>query len=117
MGTIILVYFTTKPPENQDFRVTKSLPECMFWLNIWFKSRLLNTFVLSLQSKETQKVHQRFQPFSGSEHKKSGPEAADRPLRSPISLNFARFSPKMQEETSFALVDKRGFFDGGEGGI
>jgi hypothetical protein len=80
-------------------------------VNIWFKSCLLHLFVLSLQSKETQKVHQRFQPFSSPERKKSGFGAANRPLRSPISLHSVPFSPKMQEETSFALVDKRGFFD------
>ena len=34
-------------------------------------------------------------------------------LRSPISLCIARISPKMQKETSFVVVDKRGFFDGG----
>ena len=49
--------------------------------------------------------------------KKSGSEAAARPLRSPISLYFARFSLKMQEKTSLALVDKRGFFYGGRGWI
>lgn len=32
-------------------------------------------------------------------------------LQSPISLYFARISPKMQEKTSFVVVDKRGFFD------
>ena len=61
---------------------------------------------------QMQKVHQRYCPFPGLERKKSGSEVADRPLRSPISLYFARFSPKMQEKTSFVVVDKRGFFDG-----
>lgn len=32
-------------------------------------------------------------------------------LQSQISLCFARISPKMQEKTSFVVVDKRGFFD------
>ena len=54
---------------------------------------------------------------SVAESKQSGSEAADRPLRSPILLFSARFSLKMQEKTSFALVDKRGFFDGGGLGI
>ena len=83
----------------------------MFFVYNRFKSYLLNTFVLSLQSKETQKVHQRFRAVSAAESKKTGSEAADRPLRSPILLCFARFLPKMQEKTSFVLVDKRGFFD------
>ena len=74
-------------------------------------------FVLSLQSKETQKVHQRFRTVSAAERKKLGSEAAERPLRSPISLYFTRFTPKMQEKTSLVLVDKRGFFHGGVGGI
>jgi hypothetical protein len=86
MGTIRLNYYTTNLPIFQDLRVIKSLPDCIISVNIWFDSRLLNTFVLSLQSKETQKVHQHFQPFPAAESKKSGSEAADRPLRSPISL-------------------------------
>ena len=85
-------------------------------MNIWFKSCLLNTFVLSLRSKETQKVHQRFRLLSRPESKKSGSEVADRPLRSPITLCFALFPPKMQGKTSLALVDKRGVFVGGSEG-
>ena len=84
-------------------------------MNNRFKSCLLYPFVRSLQSKETQKVHQRFRAISAAESKKSGSAAADRLLQSPISQYFARFSPKMHEKTSFVLVDKRGFFDGEEG--
>ena len=69
-------------------------------------------FVVLCIRKEPQKVHQPFRPDPTPERKKSGSEVADRPLRSPISLYFARFTPKMQEKTSFAMVDKRGFFVG-----
>jgi hypothetical protein len=85
-------------------------------VNSRFDSRLLHLFVLSLQSKETQKVHQHFRAVPASESKKSGSEAANRPHRSPIYPYLARFYPKMQEKTPFAVVDKRGFFDGGGGG-
>ena len=78
---------------------------------------LLHLFVLSLQSKETQKVHQHFRAVPASESKKPGSEAANRPHRSPIYPYLARFYPKMQEKTPFAVVDKRGFFDGGVRGI
>ena len=81
-------------------------------MNSRFDSRLLHLFVLSLQSKETQKVHQHFRAVPASESKKSGSEAANRPHRSPIYPYLARFYPKMQEKTPFAVVDKRGFFDG-----
>ena len=86
-------------------------------MNSRFDSRLLHLFVLSLQSKETQKVHQHFRAVPASESKKSGSEAANRPHRSPIYPYLARFYPKMQEKTPFAVVDKRGFFDGRGGGI
>ena len=64
-------------------------------------------FAFLYRCKETQKVHQRFRAGGAAENKKTGSEATDRLLRSPISLNFVRFLPKMQEKTSLALVDKR----------
>ena len=42
--------------------------------------------------------------------KKSGPEAADRPLRSPIMLCSAQLLPWKQEKTPFAVVTKDVFF-------
>ena len=64
--------------------------------------------------KETQKVHQRFGAVFAVENKRMGLRAADRPLRSPVLLDFARFLPKMQKKTPFAVVDKRRFFYGGD---
>ena len=84
MGTIRLIYYTTKLPIFQDFRVIISLPEWIFLVNNRFKSCLLNTFVLSLQSKETQKVHQRFRAVSAAECKKRAPWQ-------PIDYSEARF--------------------------
>ena len=74
-------------------------------------------FVFLYRCKETQKVHQHFQAFLRAKSKKSGSEEVDQPLRSPVLLGFALFLPKMQEKTSFAVVDKRRFFYGGEQGI
>ena len=42
--------------------------------------------------------------------KKSGFRTVGLPPESPILPIFARFLPKMQEKTSLAVVDKRGFF-------
>ena len=69
-------------------------------------------FWSSLQSKETQKVHQRFSPFLPPEMKKTGFRTADPSPESPILPVFARFLPKTQEKTPFVAVDKRGFFHG-----
>ena len=93
MGTIRFIYFTTKLPYFQDFHAIKSLPEWIFYVNIRFKSRLLHLFVPSWHSKKTQKVHQRFRGVSAAESNNSGLEAADRPVRSPILLDFALFLP------------------------
>jgi hypothetical protein len=79
-----------------------------------FKSTHHVSFCCSLQSKETQKVHQHFRPFLRPEMKKSGFRTADLPSESPILPLFARFLPKMQEKTPFVVVDKRGFFVGGK---
>ena len=69
-------------------------------------------FVFLYRCKETQKVHQHFQAFLRAKSKKSGFGEVDRLLRSPILLGFARFLPKMQKKTPFAVVDKRRFFYG-----
>ena len=83
----------------------------------WFKSPHPVFFWCSLQSKETQKVHQHFRPFSCPENKKSGFQTVDQPSGSPICPYFARFLPKMRKETPSVVVDKRRFFYGGQGWI
>ena len=77
-----------------------------------FKSTNSVLFWSSLQSKETQNVHQRFSPFLRPETKKSGFRTADPPSESQKYLYFARFLPKMRKETPFIVVDKRRFFFG-----
>jgi len=67
-----------------------------------------------LLRKEKLKVHRLFRPFSRPENKKSGFRMANQPFESQKCLFFPMFLPKMQGKTPFALVDKRGFFDGGE---
>ena len=76
-----------------------------------FKSFQPVFFWCSLQSKETQKVHQRFRPFLPPENKKLGFRTVDQPPESPKLPDFALFLPKMQEKTPFVVVDKRGFLD------
>ena len=84
---------------------------------LWFKSLTFDFFARSLQSKETQKVHQHFRAFSAPENKKSGSAAAGLLHWSPKTPIFARFLPKMRKETPSVVVDKRRFFYGCGGGI
>ena len=84
---------------------------------LWFKSLTFDFFARSLQSKETQKVHQHFRAFSAPENKKSGSAAAGLLHWSPKTPIFARFLPKMRKETPSVVVDKRRFFYGGQGWI
>ncbi len=102
---------------NQVLDATKLSVSYTFSRVSGFKSLQPVFFWCSLQSKETQKVHQHFRPFSRPENKKSGFRTADRPSESPKLPDFARFLPKMQEKTPFAVVDKRGFFFGWGGRI
>ena len=80
-----------------------------------FESCLLYSFVLSLQSKETQKYTSVLGLFLLL-NAKTGFGVAKRPLPSPFFYYSPCIIPGKQEKTSLVLVDKRGFFFGAENG-
>jgi hypothetical protein len=95
---LLNIYFTTKHPNFQDFRVIISLPEWVFLVNNRFKSYLLTLLFFLCRAKKRKKYTSVFGVFLPLKAKNRAPQQAIDRSGARFHCNLPVFCPKCRKK-------------------